>query len=436
MLTPGLCYKDIRPGTPEGGVYIGRFVEGENREQEQQLKYYFVNSYGKKITIQLTYDNIFPRPENPDSIFDPYFQATPCLEIKKTGIPVGELVENKCYNLETRGIIPTANNMEKIYVGKFRHQSPRGDYGHFIDFERILITEEPYPHALPGKTRYTAGNRMKDLLFTERPCRTLGRQFSKFGEKIGRAMGRPAAAAAAAANYGSSEEHPEANDYWAQQDLERAWHTSLNTRPDNARRNYLLGHVNRTTTRRASAINRHIGAFLDERSARNTAIRARNAAARDARAAREIVPARAPRSLNDVQNPSKKIPQHVLDHYKGPECSLCGSALIDPTTLPCNHSFCRNEIIEWKKGNPNATCPMCRGEIPDEFDFPINEELDTEVKKAVAAAELEAEVSPRKNFMKTLKAHNEQAKSTAAALKAKYSKSKRRGGKRTQKKRR
>jgi hypothetical protein len=79
---------------------------------------------------------------------------------------------------------------------------------------------------------------------------------------------------------------------------------------------------------------------------------------------------------------------------------------------------------------------MCRREIPADFEFPVNKELDAEVRAKVAEAELEAEVSPRKNFMKTLKARNNQATSTAAALKAKYSKSKRRGGKRTQKKRR
>ena len=439
MLTPGLCYKDIRPGTPEGGVYIGRFVEGENRVQEQQLKYYFVNSYGKKITIQMTYDNIYPRPENPDSIFDPYFQATPCLEVKKTGIPVGELVENKCYNLETPGIIPTAN-MGKNYVGKFRHQSSRGDHGPYIDFESILFTKNEYPpHHLPSKKHYVVGDRFKNLRFTERPCRTLGHSVSKLGEKIGRVLGRPAAPAAVAPNYGSSEEHPEANDYWAQQDLESAWHTSLNSRLNNARRNYLSGRVNRTTRRRANAINRHMPAFLEERRARTTAARERNAAALEARSAREIAPARAPRSLNDVQNPSKKIPENVLEHYKGPECSICQSAFIDPTTLPCEHSFCRNEIIAVKTGTPanaNPRCPMCRREIPADFEFPVNKELDAEVRAKVAEAELEAEVSPRKNFMKTLKARNNQATSTAAALKAKYSKSKRRGGKRTQKKRR
>jgi len=419
MLTPGLCYKDIRPGTPEGGVYIGRFVEGSNIVADVQLRYYFVNSYGKQIIIQWTYDNIHPRPRDPDIIFDSYFQATPCLEVKKTGIPVGELVVDKCYDLETPGIM---RNVGKNYVGKFSNQSANGTYGSFVDFERIVFSENEYEYGLPGKKHYVVGDRFKDLRFTERPCRTLGRSVSKLGEKIGRALGRPAAAAAAAVapNYGTPEEHEAANDYWAQQDLERAWRRYLNDRPNNYRRNYLSGRVNRTTRRRANAINRQMPAFLAERRARTTA------------ATRSV-------TLNETQNHAKKIPEHVLEHYKGPECSICQSAFIDPTTLPCEHSFCRNEIIAVKTGTPanaNPRCPMCRREIPADFEFPVNKELDAEVRAKVAEAELEAEVSPRKNFMKTLKARNNQATSTAAALKAKYSKSKRRGGKRTQKKRR
>ena len=426
MLTPGLCYKDIRPGTPEGGVYIGKFVSGDHEQGMHELKYYFVNSYGKKITIRWIYYRIDPRPENPEETFDQYFQETPCLELKKTGIPAGELVENKCYNLETPDIIPRDN-----YVGKFRHQASNGDYGPYIEFESIVFTKNEYPYRLPGKTHYTRGDSIKDLFFAERPCRTIAYHFGKLGDKIGRAVGRPAAApAVAAANYGSSEEHPEANDYWAQQSLERAWHPIyLNRTSNNNRRNYLLARVNRTTRRRANAINRQIPAFIDERRARNRAANERDERSRqemiDRHQAEEAAAAGVPATLNEAQNASKKFPEEVLEYYEGPECPICQSALIDPTTLPCGHSFCRAEIRAVRQRNPDATCPMCRAAIPVETDFPVNEKLNAEVHEAVAAAEGKM---PKRNFMANLKARNNQAKVVANALTAKYKQKK--GGKR------
>ena len=420
MLTPNLCYKDIRPGTPDGGVYIGKFIKSEHNQGMRKLDYYFENPYGREIRITWNYYRLDPEPENAEETFAENFQETPCLGMKKTGIPAGELQVNKCYDLETPGIIPG-----DTYLGKYLYSSSIEVYGPSIDFESILFSENEYPRRL-HKTHYRVGDRFLDLSFAERPCRTIAHHFSKLGEKIRRAVGRPIAAPIAA-NYGTSEEHPEANDYWARQNLERTWNSiHLNNAINNERRNYLMRRVNRTTRRKANAINRQIPAFIEERRLRSRAANEERERSREEMIARrEAAAAGVPATLNEVQNVSKKFPEEVLQYYEGPECPICQSALIDPTTLPCGHSFCRAEIRAVKQRNPGATCPMCRAAIPDETDFPVNEKLTAEVHEAVAAAEGKM---PKRNFMANLKARNNQAKMVAAALTAKYKKKK--GGKR------
>lgn len=48
------------------------------------------------------------------------------------------------------------------------------------------------------------------------------------------------------------------------------------------------------------------------------------------------------------------------DNFK---CGICLQLFSDPTTLSCNHTFCRSCINNWK--NKNNTCPLCRKYITD-----------------------------------------------------------------------
>ena len=49
------------------------------------------------------------------------------------------------------------------------------------------------------------------------------------------------------------------------------------------------------------------------------------------------------------------------------ECSICYEHLRDEPTveLPCHHIFHEKCIKQLLANNPNATCPLCRGSIPE-----------------------------------------------------------------------
>lgn len=70
-----------------------------------------------------------------------------------------------------------------------------------------------------------------------------------------------------------------------------------------------------------------------------------------------MAPRRAVKSVKKIRsNGYKNLSLHnVL-------CPICRSILIEPVTLPCNHSFCVS-CFESTMANTNLVCPLCRMRI-------------------------------------------------------------------------
>ena len=75
-----------------------------------------------------------------------------------------------------------------------------------------------------------------------------------------------------------------------------------------------------------------------------------------------IKPVPAASNVNDLSNIFGKF--GIIPHD---ECSICYEHLRDEPTveLPCHHIFHEKCIKQLLANNPNATCPLCRGSIPE-----------------------------------------------------------------------
>ena len=68
---------------------------------------------------------------------------------------------------------------------------------------------------------------------------------------------------------------------------------------------------------------------------------------------------------------SKTLPNgSPLDTKDGP-CAIClEETITNPVTLPCGHEFCFDCVGQYPLSSESdeASCPYCRGEIPDVLD--------------------------------------------------------------------
>ena len=60
--------------------------------------------------------------------------------------------------------------------------------------------------------------------------------------------------------------------------------------------------------------------------------------------------------------PPKVIP--LLDELDT-ECMICCETMVEPTTLPCKHSFCVQCLNDWFK--KCRECAYCRAVVPSNF---------------------------------------------------------------------
>ena len=61
------------------------------------------------------------------------------------------------------------------------------------------------------------------------------------------------------------------------------------------------------------------------------------------------------------------------------ECMVCLTTMIEPSTLPCGHSFCVmcvRKFFELKR-----ECMYCRAEVADDFKPTVNYELQREIRE-------------------------------------------------------
>ena len=66
---------------------------------------------------------------------------------------------------------------------------------------------------------------------------------------------------------------------------------------------------------------------------------------------------------------ARKTTMHgsALDTKEGP-CAIClEETITNPVVLPCGHVFCLSCVgkYQWASESGKASCPYCRGEIPD-----------------------------------------------------------------------
>ncbi|KAK6186271.1 hypothetical protein SNE40_008341 [Patella caerulea] len=67
----------------------------------------------------------------------------------------------------------------------------------------------------------------------------------------------------------------------------------------------------------------------------------------------------------------------VLNSGSDEECPICLESLKSPVITPCAHVYCRACIINViNVGNPNAMCPLCRGEIKEDKLIEVPKEQD------------------------------------------------------------
>ena len=81
----------------------------------------------------------------------------------------------------------------------------------------------------------------------------------------------------------------------------------------------------------------------------------------------------------DVEPPKPK----PIKKRKGPldidpECVICFNKLVDPCKLDCDHAFCLKCI---KQSRQYLTrCPICRVEIPGNFEMKVSQEVVKHLK--------------------------------------------------------
>jgi len=89
------------------------------------------------------------------------------------------------------------------------------------------------------------------------------------------------------------------------------------------------------------------------------------------------------RNSNQVINtPVTMIQELKPDRFY---CSICLHLLKNPYTHgKCKHPFCMECIKKWKKNvhqTDHDKCPLCRGELPNDEDFEVDEKLKSEIEQ-------------------------------------------------------
>jgi hypothetical protein len=84
--------------------------------------------------------------------------------------------------------------------------------------------------------------------------------------------------------------------------------------------------------------------------------------------------------------PSLEISKSTSDEYT---CSICLCILINPASLPCGHTLCKECIqpIMRTKNYRQRICPMCRTFIPSDYPLTINTDIQARVEKIFALDE-------------------------------------------------
>ena len=66
------------------------------------------------------------------------------------------------------------------------------------------------------------------------------------------------------------------------------------------------------------------------------------------------------------------------------DCSVCYTTMVEPCTLPCNHSFCLQCIRAFFQ--TKSECPLCRDIPPAKFKLNVNTKLQQQVRRYVPEA--------------------------------------------------
>ena len=80
----------------------------------------------------------------------------------------------------------------------------------------------------------------------------------------------------------------------------------------------------------------------------------------------------------------KKVPQPEEAEEIDTECFICFTIMVEPVTLPCKHTFCRECLRKFFQ--TKVECPMCRAVPPANYKLKVNGELAKVMKKENPAA--------------------------------------------------
>ena len=77
-------------------------------------------------------------------------------------------------------------------------------------------------------------------------------------------------------------------------------------------------------------------------------------------------------------------PQEQEEQTVETDCNVCYTTMVEPCTLPCQHSFCLLCIRTFFQ--TKSECPLCRAVPPANYELSVNLNLQKVVKKTVPEA--------------------------------------------------
>ena len=76
---------------------------------------------------------------------------------------------------------------------------------------------------------------------------------------------------------------------------------------------------------------------------------------------------------------SKVLPDSTVNDTKEGPCAIClEETITNPVVLPCGHAFCFSCVGKYQQSytsKEGASCPYCRGEIPEVADKALDRSI-------------------------------------------------------------